>query len=354
VVAVFDIRRFQRRNALGSVMEITDMNEAEVESYRYDPYGAVTITVGGTPQSSDPLGNPWTYTGRFHDEETGLYYYRARYYSPMTGRFPQRDPLGLAISPNLYEYARSCPVSFVDSTGTVGESSPRGPDARGHVSMSRDPGHYVVGGSFVFSQHGGVKDVGKLLVRQELQVWIWLWKKSDTAGPSYTEYIHIVEYFHLNANGNTGTDSHHWSIDRSKFEKEGFCAFKVYVFSTLQAGTATNPPSSDWGYTDATRSVEGGRPQDVKMKSNGGFGKSGRIDDPGFTPVTHPSYYTYSAEGNWCKDRNLLTEWPGDCGELGLPRGQPVTPAGKVIEPTPEGRPKTPPRPGPLHPKRRK
>ena len=58
-------RSFYHRNALGSVMEITDMNEAEVVSYRYDPYGAVTITVGGTPQGSDPLGNPWMYTGRF-------------------------------------------------------------------------------------------------------------------------------------------------------------------------------------------------------------------------------------------------------------------------------------------------
>jgi YD repeat-containing protein len=66
-------RSFYHRNALGSVMEITDMNEAEVVSFRYDPYGPVTITVGGTPQGTDPLGQYWTFTGRFHDEETGLY-----------------------------------------------------------------------------------------------------------------------------------------------------------------------------------------------------------------------------------------------------------------------------------------
>jgi RHS repeat-associated protein len=88
-----------------------------VVSYRYDPYGAVTITVGGTPQSSDPLGNPWTYTGRFHDEETGLYYYRARYYSPETGRFLQRDPLGARRSARLYEYCLSCPTAFSDPLG---------------------------------------------------------------------------------------------------------------------------------------------------------------------------------------------------------------------------------------------
>jgi RHS repeat-associated protein len=90
-------RSFYHRNALGSVMAITDMNEAEVVSYRYDPYGKVTITRGGTPQSSDPLGNHWTFTGRFLDEEAGLYYYRARYYDPATGRFLQRDPLGYSL-----------------------------------------------------------------------------------------------------------------------------------------------------------------------------------------------------------------------------------------------------------------
>ncbi len=50
-------RSFYHRSALGSVMEITDMNQAVVVSYRYDPYGKATITRGGTPQSSDPLGN---------------------------------------------------------------------------------------------------------------------------------------------------------------------------------------------------------------------------------------------------------------------------------------------------------
>jgi RHS repeat-associated protein len=100
-------------------MEITDMNEAEVESYRYDPYGAVTITVGGTPQSSDPLGNPRTYTGRFHDEETGLYYYRARYYSPVTGRFLERDPIGPFRNGRLYEYCKSRPTVVLDPSGRL-------------------------------------------------------------------------------------------------------------------------------------------------------------------------------------------------------------------------------------------
>jgi hypothetical protein len=81
-------RNFHHRSVLGSVIEITDMNEDAAMICRYDPYGAVTIEVGGTPQGSDPLGNPWMHTARFHDEETGPAYYRARYDSTPSGGVP--------------------------------------------------------------------------------------------------------------------------------------------------------------------------------------------------------------------------------------------------------------------------
>jgi RHS repeat-associated protein len=110
-------RSFYHRNALGSVLEVTDALEVTVCSYRYDPYGAVTITVGGTPQGTDPLNQHWTFTGRFFDEETGFYYYRARAYDPATGRFLQRDPLGYEDSPGLYSYARLAPSVWRDAHG---------------------------------------------------------------------------------------------------------------------------------------------------------------------------------------------------------------------------------------------
>jgi len=124
-------RSYYHRNALGMVLEITDANEAVAVIYRYDPYGAVTITRNGQSQSIDPLGNPWMYTGRFHDPESGLEYYRARYYSTETGRFLQRDPLGYVDTANLVEYAANSPANRRDSTGMLVEICWRDMDGGG-------------------------------------------------------------------------------------------------------------------------------------------------------------------------------------------------------------------------------
>ena len=110
-------RHFYHTNALGSVMEITDLNQVSAVSCRYDPYGKVTITVGGTQQATDPLGQHWTFTCRLLDEESGLYYYRARYYGADVGRFLHRDPLGYCTYPNLFQYADSSPVVHRDPSG---------------------------------------------------------------------------------------------------------------------------------------------------------------------------------------------------------------------------------------------
>lgn len=67
--------------------------------------------------TGDVLGQHWAFTGRFFDEETREYYYRARMYSAEAGRFMQRDPLGVQTSPSLYEYAYSSPILHIDPTG---------------------------------------------------------------------------------------------------------------------------------------------------------------------------------------------------------------------------------------------
>ena len=59
-----------------------------------------------------------TFTGRRLDDETGLFYYRNRYYHAQLGRFVTRDPTGYGGSQwNLYEYVGGRPVARVDPTG---------------------------------------------------------------------------------------------------------------------------------------------------------------------------------------------------------------------------------------------
>ncbi|NOT61949.1 MAG: RHS repeat-associated core domain-containing protein, partial [Acidobacteria bacterium] len=57
------------------------------------------------------------YTGREHDPDTGLMYYRARWYSPETGRFVSEDPIGLAGGINLYAYVENDPFNSIDPSG---------------------------------------------------------------------------------------------------------------------------------------------------------------------------------------------------------------------------------------------
>jgi len=61
------------------------------------------------------IGNPYMFTAREYDIETGLYYYRARYYNPYIGRFPQTDPAYQGV--NLYAYCMNNPLNYTDPTG---------------------------------------------------------------------------------------------------------------------------------------------------------------------------------------------------------------------------------------------
>lgn len=73
---------------------------------------------GVTVRTASLYGNPWTFTGRRLDSETGLMYYRARYYSVELGRFIGRDPIGYKGSKwNLYEYVKGRSTKYLDPFG---------------------------------------------------------------------------------------------------------------------------------------------------------------------------------------------------------------------------------------------
>lgn len=93
------------RNQQYSVVALTRARSTQLlERYVYDAYGQTTILApdGVTVRNVSAYNNRYMYTGRRYDRGTGLYYFRARMYSPKIGRFTSRDPLGYVDGMSLY------------------------------------------------------------------------------------------------------------------------------------------------------------------------------------------------------------------------------------------------------------
>jgi len=74
-------RYYYHFDGLGSVAALSDNNGNIVEKYSYDVFGTPAIKgPSGEPRATSDVGNAYMFTGRAHDDETGNYYYRARYY----------------------------------------------------------------------------------------------------------------------------------------------------------------------------------------------------------------------------------------------------------------------------------
>jgi RHS repeat-associated protein len=100
---------------LGSVLQMTNASATVTLTRKYDPWG-------NPIQGSATSG--YAYTGREWDTETGLAYYRARYYDPKIGRFLSEDPLGYWDGPNLYLYVRNNPINRTDPFGLAAIDAP--------------------------------------------------------------------------------------------------------------------------------------------------------------------------------------------------------------------------------------
>jgi RHS repeat-associated protein len=97
-------------DGLGSITSLTNGAGQLANSYVYDSFGNLTASTG-------TVTNPFQYTGREFDSETGLYYYRARYYDGVAGRFLSEDPIQFEGGDNFYAYVRNSPVMLVDPSG---------------------------------------------------------------------------------------------------------------------------------------------------------------------------------------------------------------------------------------------
>ena len=103
-------------DALGSSLALSNLFGATATTYTYEPFGKTAAAGTST--------NAVQYTGRENDG-TGLYYYRARYYSPRIERFLNEDPLRFGGGDiNIFAYAQNSPVNLSDPSGLVSSGTP--------------------------------------------------------------------------------------------------------------------------------------------------------------------------------------------------------------------------------------
>jgi RHS repeat-associated protein len=121
---------YYQADGVGSITSLTTPSATAGGSYSYDTFGNLSASTGS-------LTNPFRYTGREFDSETGVYYYRARYYDPSVGRFLSEDLIRFRSGINFYDYVKNNPVLRLDPTGLIHQAWSEPPfDGRLHD----DPG----------------------------------------------------------------------------------------------------------------------------------------------------------------------------------------------------------------------
>jgi RHS repeat-associated protein len=130
---------YYHRNQQYSITAMTTSTGAVAERYAYTAYGQPTIlNASGSVLTSSAVGNRYTYTGREWDETLGLHHFRARWMSPLAGRFLGRDPITLLVNrlaistiartmSNSYQYVSARTLVFVDPSGLIQDEADESP-----------------------------------------------------------------------------------------------------------------------------------------------------------------------------------------------------------------------------------
>jgi len=95
----------------GNVSLVLALHDNSCQQYHY--------TAFGEEKFPSLLPNPWRFSSKRLDEETGFVYYGRRYYFPVLGRWLTPDPLGFEAGPNLYAFVSNAPLTHLDPYGLM-------------------------------------------------------------------------------------------------------------------------------------------------------------------------------------------------------------------------------------------
>ena len=226
---------FYHSDHLGSSSPITDASGGLVQHLEYIPFGEVFID---ERPSASSWSTPYKFNAKELDEETGLYYYGARYYDPRTSIWISVDPLkGKTLNVSSYVYCYNNPVRYIDPDGRYSE--------KWISDLSK--------GVYKFF-HPSDKNIGESLKNKWGQ---WGFSHGKNGG-AYVQYglggykgyygEHIYGNGHseeqiLRKSGNQGP-----SIDAKDFASEGFgvvIGWIKNIFSKKQPEENQNEPNSN-------------------------------------------------------------------------------------------------------------
>lgn len=107
--------RYQFDNHLGSVLLELNQKAMPITYEEYYPHGSTSVQA--RTGSIRAAAKRYRNSGKERDEESGLYYYGARYYASWLGRWISADPAGLVDGPNAFSFTKNSPATKVDATG---------------------------------------------------------------------------------------------------------------------------------------------------------------------------------------------------------------------------------------------
>jgi RHS repeat-associated protein len=247
----------------GKVVALVNAADGSVAArYEYGPFGELLRATGPTARA-----NPFRFSTKYQDEETGLFYYGYRYYDPSGGRWPSRDPIEEDGGHNLYGFVGNSPVNLVDVLGLAASTpnSTIGPYELGWEWLTGDGPKQrdFVAGDWMTEElrkHGHVKDS-----IDKTKTSIFFRCQSCNNGSYTTNYPYslagwqgvlkyLYDYSTWVTGGMTGNQavsflgSYKLEITASGVRcSQGTATLSFYVYNESTAASGTRPP---WlGYT---------------------------------------------------------------------------------------------------------